>query len=53
MIKNKSVFLNLHRSINKTLTGLTNLVKDNIYTIKYLSEVMELPACDTDTDTIK
>ena len=37
-VKNKSVFLNLHKSLNKVFNGLENIVNDNIYSIKYLTE---------------
>jgi hypothetical protein len=37
-VKNKSVFLNLHKSLNKVFSGLENIVNDNIYSIKYLIE---------------
>ena len=37
-LKNKSVFLNLHKSLNKVFVGLEGIVKDNIYTTKFLSE---------------
>jgi len=36
--KNKSVFLNLHKSLMKIFKGIENIVEDNIYTIKYLTE---------------
>ena len=36
--KNKAVFLNLHKSLMKVFKGLENIVEDNIYTIKYLTE---------------
>ena len=36
--KNKAVFLNLHRSLMKIFKGIENIVEDNIYTIKYLTE---------------
>ena len=36
--KNKAVFLNLHKSLMKTFKGIENIVEDNIYTIKYLTE---------------
>ena len=36
--KNKAVFLNLHKSLMKVFKGIENLVEDNIYTIKYLTE---------------
>ena len=36
--KNKAVFLNLHRALNKMFRGIVNIVEDNIYTIKYLTE---------------
>jgi periodic tryptophan protein 2 len=35
---NKNVFLNLHKSINKSLKALNNLVEENIYNIKYITE---------------
>ena len=37
-VKNKSVFLNLQKSINKMFVGMENLVNDNIYKTKYLTE---------------
>ena len=37
-VKNKSVFLNLHKSLNKVFNGLENIVNDNIYSIKFLIE---------------
>ena len=37
-VKNKSVFLNLHKSLMKVLNNLNRTVKDNIYTIKYITE---------------
>ena len=36
--KNKAVFLNLHRALMKMFKGIENIVEDNIYTIKYLTE---------------
>ena len=36
--KNKAVFLNLHKSLMKIFKGIENVVEDNIYTIKYLTE---------------
>ena len=36
--KNKAVFLNLHKSLMKIFKGIENIVEDNIYTIKYLTE---------------
>ena len=36
--KNKAVFLNLHKSLMKVFKGIENIVEDNIYTIKYLTE---------------
>ena len=36
--KNKAVFLNLHRALMKIFKGIENIVEDNIYTIKYLTE---------------
>ena len=36
--KNKAVFLNLHRVLMKMFKGIENIVEDNIYTIKYLTE---------------
>jgi periodic tryptophan protein 2 len=36
--KNKAVFLNLHRALTKMFKGIENIVEDNIYTIKYLTE---------------
>jgi len=36
--KNKAVFLNLHRALMKMFKGIVNIVEDNIYTIKYLTE---------------
>ena len=36
--KNKAVFLNLHRALMKIYKGIENIVEDNIYTIKYLTE---------------
>lgn len=37
-VKNKSVFLNLQKSLNKMFVGMENLVNDNIYKTKYLTE---------------
>lgn len=37
-VKNKSVFLNLHKSLNKMFVGMENLVNDNIYKTKYITE---------------
>ena len=36
--KNKAVFMNLHRALMKMFKGIVNIVEDNIYTIKYLTE---------------
>ena len=36
--KNKAVFLNLYKSLMKVFKGIENIVEDNIYTIKYLTE---------------
>ena len=36
--KNKAVFLNLHRALMKMFKGIENIVEDNIYTIRYLTE---------------
>ena len=36
--KNKAVFINLHKSLMKIFKGIENIVEDNIYTIKYLTE---------------
>ncbi len=36
--KNKAVFLNLYKSMVKVFKGIENIVEDNIYTIKYLTE---------------
>ena len=36
--KNKAIFLNLHKSLMKIFKGIENIVEDNIYTIKYLTE---------------
>ena len=36
--KNKAVFLNLHKALMKVFKGIENIVEDNIYTIKYLTE---------------
>ena len=36
--KNKGVFLNLYKSLNKVFKGIQDIVEDNIYTIKYLTE---------------
>ena len=36
--KNKALFLNLHKSLMKMFKGIENIVEDNIYTIKYLTE---------------
>ena len=30
--------MNLHKSLNKVFVGLEGIVKDNIYTTKFLSE---------------
>jgi periodic tryptophan protein 2 len=35
---NKNVFLNLHKSINKTMKALNGLVEENIFNIKYICE---------------
>ena len=37
--KNKAVFMNLHRALMKMFKGIVNIVEDNIYTIKYLTEL--------------
>jgi len=36
--KNKAVFMNLHRALMKMFKGIVNIVEDNIFTIKYLTE---------------
>lgn len=42
MLKNKNVFLNLQKSLNKVFIGLEGLVNDNIFTIKYLTEKVDI-----------
>jgi periodic tryptophan protein 2 len=35
---NKNVFLNLHKSINKTMKSMNNMVEENIFNIRYITE---------------
>jgi periodic tryptophan protein 2 len=35
---NKNVFLNLHKAVNKTMRGLSNIVEENVFSIKYITE---------------
>jgi len=37
-LKNKSTFLNLHKSLNKSMNSMVNLVEENLFSIKYITE---------------
>lgn len=38
MLKNKNIFLNLQKSITNSSKALSNLVEQNIFNIKYITE---------------
>jgi hypothetical protein len=35
---NKNIFLNLHKSLSKSVKGLTNIVEENMFTMRYITE---------------
>ena len=37
-VKNRNLFLNLNKSLQRSMKGLTNLVEENIFNIKYITE---------------
>jgi hypothetical protein len=37
-LKNKSIFLNLHKSLSKSMKSLLSMVEENLYGIKFISE---------------
>ena len=37
-MKNKSIFLNLHKSLSKSMKSLIGMVEENLYGIKYITE---------------
>ena len=37
-MKNKSIFLNLHKSLSKSMKRLIGMVEENLYGIKYITE---------------
>ena len=54
-LKNKSIFLNLHKTLNKSMKGLVNLVEENLFGIKYITEskfVDDINSLCEDEDTM-
>ena len=51
--KNKALFLNLHKSLMKMFKGIENIVEDNIYTIKYLTEFEKNEGGDEEKNKIE
>ena len=41
-LKNKNIFLNLNKSISKHFKGLSNILQENLYTIKFINETNKL-----------
>jgi len=41
-LKNKNIFLNLNKSISRHHKGLTNILQENLYTIKFINETNKL-----------
>ena len=37
-LKNKNLFLNLNKSLAKTMRGIDNIVQENIFTMKFITE---------------
>ena len=54
-LKNKSIFLNLYKSLNKSMKSLVNLVEENLFNIKYITEtkfIDDLDKLDDDEETM-
>ena len=37
-LKNKNLFLNLNKSVSKTMRGIDNILQENIFTMKFITE---------------
>jgi len=54
-LKNKSIFLNLHKSLNKSMRSLVNLVEENLFSIKYITEskfINDIDSVNEDEETM-
>ena len=41
-MKNKNIFLNLNKSISRHHKGISNILQENLYTIKFINETNKL-----------
>lgn len=54
-LKNKSIFLNLHKSLSKSMRSLVNLVEENVFSIKFITEskfIDDLNSLNEDEETM-